>query len=100
MVRIGAFFVGLFFAGWLLISFLMGAVAYVAVFPSILSYTFWNRGVDLIGANRAGLFIHLMPLFGSVMAIAFLGESPQLYHLAGAVLILIGLVIASRRKSA
>jgi drug/metabolite transporter (DMT)-like permease len=78
----------------------IGAVAYVAVFPSILSYTFWNRGVDLIGANRAGLFIHLMPLFGSAMAIAFLGEALQLYHVVGAALILIGLVIASRRKSA
>ena len=78
----------------------IGAVAYVAIFPSILSYTFWNRGVDLIGANRAGLFIHLMPLFGSAMAIAFLGEALRLYHLVGAALILIGLVIASRLKSA
>ena len=77
----------------------IGAVAYVAIFPSILSYTFWNRGVDLIGANRAGLFIHLMPLFGSFMAIAFLGEALRLYHLLGAALILVGLVIASRCKS-
>ncbi len=78
----------------------IGAVAYVAVFPSILAYTFWNRGVDLIGANRAGLFIHLMPLFGSAMAIAFLGENLRLYHLVGAALILVGLVLASRLKRA
>ncbi|HEU0070650.1 MAG TPA: DMT family transporter [Alphaproteobacteria bacterium] len=77
----------------------IGAVAYVAIFPSILAYTFWNRGVDLIGANRAGLFIHLMPLFGSFMAIAFLDEALELYHLIGAALILVGLVIASRKKT-
>ncbi|HEY4134037.1 MAG TPA: DMT family transporter [Alphaproteobacteria bacterium] len=75
-------------------------VAYVAVFPSILAYTFWSRGVDLLGANRAGLFIHLMPLFGSVMAIAFLGETLHLYHLAGAALIVLGLVLATRRGRA
>lgn len=74
------------------------AVGYIAVFPSVLAYLFYNRGVDLIGANRAGTFIHLMPLFGSIMAILFLGESFQLYHGVGIVLILGGLTLAARQR--
>lgn len=72
------------------------AVGYVAIFPSVLSYMFYNRGVDLIGANRAGTFIHLMPLFGSIMAILFLGETVHVYHAVGIVLILGGLMLAAR----
>jgi drug/metabolite transporter (DMT)-like permease len=72
------------------------ALAYVAVFPSILSYTFFNRGVGLIGANRAGPFFHLIPLFGSLLAIVFLGERPGWHHLVGAVLIIGGVFVAGR----
>lgn len=75
-------------------------LAYVAIFPSILAYLFFNRGVELIGANRAAPFFHLIPVFGSVLAIAFLGERPHLYHLAGYALVLTGVVIAARRTSA
>lgn len=74
------------------------AVGYLAIFPSVLAYLFYNRGVDLIGANRAGTFIHLMPLFGSIMAILFLGESFQPYHAAGIALILGGLMFAARQR--
>lgn len=74
------------------------AVGYVAIFPSVLAYMFYNRGVDLIGANRAGTFIHLMPLFGSIMAILFLGESFRLYHAVGIALILGGLSLAARAR--
>lgn len=74
------------------------AVGYIAIFPSVLAYLFYNRGVDLIGANRAGTFIHLMPLFGSIMAILFLGESFQLYHAVGIALILGGLTLAARQR--
>lgn len=72
------------------------AVAYVAIFPSILAYLFFNRGVELVGANRAGLFLHLMPVFGSLMAIVFLGESFRLFHTIGIVLILSGIVLATQ----
>lgn len=72
------------------------AIAYVAVFPSILSYLFWNRGVALIGSARAGSFLHLVPLYGSLMAMAFLGEQPALFHLVGFGLILTGVILASR----
>ena len=74
------------------------AVAYVAVFPSILAYMFFNRGVELVGANRAGQYIHLMPVFGSVLAMVFLGERPQAYHAAGIVLIVAGIVAATRGR--
>jgi drug/metabolite transporter (DMT)-like permease len=75
------------------------AIAYVSVFPSILAYLCFNRSVMLIGANRTGLCIHLMPVFGSALAIAFLGEEPHLYHAAGIALIAAGLLLANRRKA-
>jgi len=73
---------------------------YVAVFPSIIAYLCFNRGVQLIGANRAAPFFHVVPVFGSVMAIAFLGEHPQLFHIVGFALVLAGVFIASRKRAA
>lgn len=67
------------------------AVSYVAIFPSILAYLCYNRGVELIGANKAGLFLHLMPVVGSAMAILFLNEQFQWFHGVGLILILCGL---------
>ena len=72
------------------------AVGYVMVFPSVVSYFCFNRGVDLVGANRAGLFIHLLPVFGSIMAVAFLGEHFTGYQAAGIVLIASGILLATR----
>jgi len=63
------------------------AILYVALFPGFLSYLFYNRGVELVGANRAGHFMHLMPVFGSLLAVGFLGETIQGFHLAGIALI-------------
>jgi drug/metabolite transporter (DMT)-like permease len=76
------------------------AIGYVAIFPSILSYVCFNRGVELIGANRAGPFFHLIPLFGVILAFVFLGERPALYHFLGAVLILGGVALAGRKPAA
>jgi len=73
---------------------------YVSVFPSIVAYLCFNRGVQLIGANRAAPFFHVVPVFGSVMAIAFLGEQPKLFHLLGFALVLTGVYIASRKQVA
>jgi drug/metabolite transporter (DMT)-like permease len=78
----------------------LATLAYVLIFPSTLAYLFFNRGVALIGPNRAAPFFHLVPVFGSVMAIALLGEKLQLFHLVGYALVLAGVVIASRRASA
>lgn len=73
---------------------------YVIVFPSTLAYLFFNRGIALIGPNRSAPFLHLVPVFGSAMAILLLGERLRLFHLAGYALVLAGIVIASRRASA
>jgi drug/metabolite transporter (DMT)-like permease len=75
-------------------------LGYTVIFPSTLAYTFFNRGLALIGPNRAAPFFHLVPVFGSAMAIVLLGEQLRLYHLAGYALVLAGVVIASRRASA
>jgi drug/metabolite transporter (DMT)-like permease len=75
-------------------------LTYVVIFPSTLAYLFFNRGIALIGPNRAAPFLHLVPVFGSVMAIVLLGEQPKLFHLIGYVLVLSGVVIASRQASA
>ncbi|MFH0787958.1 MAG: DMT family transporter [Pseudomonadota bacterium] len=74
------------------------AVGYVAIFPSIVSYFCFNRGVELVGANRAGLFMYLMPVFGSLLAIAFLGESLRWFHGAGVILIAAGIVLVTVSK--
>jgi drug/metabolite transporter (DMT)-like permease len=70
---------------------------YVAVFPSTLAYLCFNRGVQLIGANRAAPFFHVVPVFGAVMSIVFLGEHPQPFHFIGFALVLTGVFVASRR---
>lgn len=75
-------------------------IFYVAVFPSTLAYLCFNRGVQLIGANRAAPFFHVIPVFGSVMAIVFLGEHPQPFHIVGFALVLTGVFVASRRQAA
>ncbi|GAB4234936.1 MAG: DMT family transporter [Methyloligellaceae bacterium] len=75
----------------------IAAIAYVSIFPSVLAYICYNRAVELIGAARAGVCLHLVPLFGSVMAILFLGEEPRLYHLLGIALILTGVALAARK---
>ena len=75
----------------------VGAVGYVALFPAIVAYICFNRGVELLGANRAGHFFHLQPAFGVVLAMLFLGERFQPYHAAGISLIAAGILIATIR---
>ncbi|WP_291856444.1 DMT family transporter [Bradyrhizobium sp.] len=78
----------------------MATLAYVVIFPSTLAYMFFNRGLALIGPNRAAPFFHLVPVFGSAMAILLLGEQLRLFHLVGYALVLAGVLIAARRASA
>jgi drug/metabolite transporter (DMT)-like permease len=68
----------------------------VSFLSSVVAYIFWNRGVEQVGANVAGLFVHLMPVFGVVMAWMFLGERLAPYHLGGIALILTGIYVTSR----
>jgi len=72
------------------------SILYVAVFPSIIAYLCWNRGAFSIGPNRTGLFINLIPVFASVLAIVLLGESLRGYHIISMVLIFGGMVIFNR----
>ena len=72
-------------------------LGYVMIFPSLIAYLAYNRGVDLIGAGRAGQFMHLMQVFGTFLAVVFLGETLHLYHAAGIGLIAAGLILANRR---
>jgi len=73
------------------------SLIYVCIFPSLLGYLFLNRGIELIGANRAAPFMYLVPVFGSVLAIALLGERLQLFHAVGYMLVLTGITLATRR---
>ncbi|MGD9915350.1 MAG: DMT family transporter [Rhizobiaceae bacterium] len=77
-------------------------IAYTAIFPSILAQIFYIRGVELIGANRAGLFINLVPVFGTVLSIMLLGEDFHAYHALALALTLGGIALAewSGRRAA
>ncbi len=69
---------------------------YLAIFPGVLAYAFWNHGVHKVGPAKAAIFMYLMPIFASILAIIFLGESLGLYHVIGGLLILAGLILATR----
>lgn len=69
------------------------SILYVALFPSIVAYFCWNKGVDLLGPNRAGLFINLIPAFASLLSVFFLGESIEPFHVGGMGLILSGMLL-------
>ena len=66
---------------------------YISLCASILSYYFWSTGVETIGANAAGQFTHLMPIFGSILAYIFLNESLEMIHFIGAILIALGIYL-------
>jgi len=79
--------------GWMVI-------VYTAIFPSILSQVFWMRGLELIGSNRGGVFINIVPIFGSGLAILLLGEQFHLYHAIALVLVIGGVWLAQRQAAA
>lgn len=72
------------------------AIAYVAVIPSVIGYIFYNRGVELLGAARAGAYMNVMPAFGAAMSMVFLGETLRGFHLVGVGLIAIGILLSTR----
>ena len=76
--------------GWLI-------ALYTAIFPSLISQLFFIKGVELIGPNRAGIFINLIPIFGTVMAIVLLGEKFEMFHGAALALVIGGIWLAERR---
>ena len=74
---------------------LLVLVLYVALASSVGAFICWNRGVAVVGANAAGVTCHLLPAFGTILAIIFLGETFQGFHAAGIATILAGVVIAT-----
>jgi len=73
-------------------------IGYVAVFASIVAFVCWNAGVAQMGANKAGLFIHLIPLFATLLSMTFLGESLKSYQLIGIMPILLGIYLTTTAK--
>ena len=72
-------------------------LVYLALFPSIGSYYCWTGAVSIIGPNRAGIFLMLIPLFSAVMAIFIFKEQFQLYHFIGSIFVIIGLFLANKK---
>ncbi len=73
-------------------------LTYVVLFPGIIAFLFWIKGIAFIGANRAGVFLHLMPIFGAIMAIVIFNEEFMLYHFLGAIFIIVGIILSNRNK--
>lgn len=78
----------------------LSLVLYVGIFPSLISQLFYVRGVELIGANRAGLFINMVPIFGSLLAIVVLGEHFYWFHGVGLSLVVGGILLAEHSARA
>ena len=72
-------------------------LSYVVIFPGLASFFFWIKGISIIGANRAGVFLHLMPVFGSIMAIILFNEKFMFYHLLGAIFIIAGITLSNKK---
>ena len=74
-------------------------LTYVVLFPGLASFIFWIKGISIIGSNRAGIFLHLIPIFSTIMAIIILKEKFMFYHLIGALLIITGIILSSKKRS-
>ena len=74
-------------------------LTYVVLFPGLASFIFWIKGISIIGSNRAGIFLHLIPIFSTIMAIIILKEKFMFYHLIGALLIVTGIILSSKKKN-
>ncbi len=73
-------------------------LTYVVLFPGLASFIFWIKGISIIGSNRAGIFLHLMPIFSTILAIIIFKEKFMIYHLIGAVLIITGIISSSKKN--
>ena len=74
-------------------------LSYVVIFPGLLAFFFWIKGISIIGANRAGVFLHLMPIFGAIMAMIIFDEKFMYYHLLGAIFILTGITLSNKKNA-
>ena len=73
-------------------------LAYVVIFPGLAAFFFWIKGISIIGANRAGIFLHLMPIFGAIMAMVIFDEKFMYYHFLGAIFIIAGKTLSNKKK--
>ena len=73
-------------------------LTYVVFFPGLISFFLWIKGVGLIGANRAGVYLHLMPILGAIMAVIIFDEKIMFYHFVGAIFIISGIFLSNRKK--
>ena len=73
-------------------------LTYVVFFPGLASFIFWIKGISLIGANRAGVFLHLMPIFGAIMAMVIFKEKFMYYHILGAIFIIAGITLSNKKR--
>jgi drug/metabolite transporter (DMT)-like permease len=73
-------------------------LSYVVIFPGLASFFFWIKGISIIGSNRAGIFLHLMPIFSTLLAILIFKEKFMVYHFIGAVLIITGILLSSKGR--
>ena len=73
-------------------------LSYVVLFPGLASFIFWIKGISLIGSNRSGIFLHLMPIFSTILAILIFEERIMVFHLVGAIFIVAGRILSSRKK--
>jgi drug/metabolite transporter (DMT)-like permease len=74
-------------------------LSYVVLFAGLGAYIFWNKAVQIVGPSRAGIFLHLMPVFSSFMAIFLLNEKLMIFHILGAIVIILGIYLSSKKKS-
>ena len=72
-------------------------LSYVVLFPGLASFIFWIKGISLIGSNRSGIFLHLMPIFSTILAILIFDEKFMSFHLIGAILIVTGIILSSKK---
>ena len=72
-------------------------LTYVVLFPGLASFIFWIKGVSLIGANRAGVFLHMMPILSAIMAMIIFNEKFMFYHMLGAIFILTGILLSNKK---
>ena len=73
-------------------------ISYVAIFAGIIAFFCWNKGVFLIGANSASLFLNFIPIFSSIWAVYLLDEKFSLFHIIGAVFILVGIIMSNLKR--
>jgi len=75
-------------------------LSYVVLFPGLASFFFWIKGISIIGSNRSGIFLHLMPIFSTIMAILIFKEKFMIFHFIGAILIITGIILSSKGRPA